>query len=353
MPQRRTRTDRLLRWSLLALFLIIPSTASANSIPSADYHKNVERALNALDTLRSSDETESASAYENRLDQTIAGVREVLPEHQSVETKGGVCNVDNAWLHEELKELKGASAEQREARLTQVIERLQAVEERVGPGRTSTTPADDKAQAKSKLDSILVRPEYASEARGPNALSRLLMDFIRWIQELLPKGMRVQPSSSPWMTVVAQLLVIVVAAVVVFYVVKLLFRRYNPKRRQREPKKREARIVLGERLEPEDTAVDLLADAEALARSGDVRGAIRKAYIALLVELGDRKLITLAQSKTNRDYLNAVRQLPPLHQTMRGLTDSFERHWYGLAEANENDWQDFRSGYRSALQTQN
>ena len=352
MPQRRTRTDRFLRWSLLALFLIVPVNIKAGPISSADYHENVERAISALDTLWSSDENETASAFENRVDQTINDVRGALPEHQDVETKGGVCNVDNSWLHEALKELKGAPAEQREAKLTQIIERLKAVEERVGAG-SRTAPDGDKAQTKAKLDSILARPEYATETRGQNALGRLLMDFIRWLQQFLPKGIRVQPGSSPWMTLVAQVLVVLVAAVVIFYVGRILFFRFKPKRRQRAPKKREARIVLGERLEPEDTAVDLLTEAEALARSGDVRSAIRKAYIALLVELGDRKLITLAQYKTNRDYLNAVRPLPPLHQTMRGLTDSFERHWYGFAEANENDWQSFRSGYHSALQTQN
>jgi len=353
MPQHRTLTNRLFRWSLLALLLFVSVNANADSISPADYHHNVERAVTALDTLRTNEETESASDYENRFDKTITGVRDALPEQQAVETKGGVCDVDNSWLHEALKELKSAPAEQREARLTQVIERLRAVEERVGPSQNRTTPADDKAQTKAKLDSILARPEYTTETRGPNALSRLLMDFIRWLQQFLPKGLRVQPGSSPWMSLVAQVLVVLVAAVVVFYVARILFARFKPKRRQRAPKKREARIVLGERLEPEDTSIDLLAEAEALARSGDVRGAIRKAYIALLVELGDRKLITLAQHKTNRDYLNAVRSLPPLHQTMRGLTDSFERHWYGFAEANENDWQKFRSGYSSALQAQN
>jgi len=50
MPQHRTRTDRLLRWSLLALFLIIPSNASADSIPAADYHKNVQRAIDRTPT---------------------------------------------------------------------------------------------------------------------------------------------------------------------------------------------------------------------------------------------------------------------------------------------------------------
>jgi hypothetical protein len=120
--------------------------------------------------------------------------------------------------------------------------------------------------------------------------------------------------------------------------------------KRKDTKKKEPRIVLGERLEPDATATDLLSEAEALARQGDLRAAIRKAYIALLVELGDRKVISLAQHKTNRDYLNSLRTLPQLHSRMRGLTDSFERHWYGFVAATPNDWQDFRSGYHAALE---
>lgn len=352
MPQRRTRTDHFVRWLLFTLLLFVPVTAVADTTLSlADYHHNVQRAITALDTLRSTDETEAPSSYEYRFDQTITNVLDALPEHQLVETSKGVCNVDNSWLHEALKELKSVPAEQRETRLARIIDRLEALEQRVAPG--TTEPGSDKAQAKEKLKSVLARPEYASEARESNALSRLLREFVQWLQQFLPKPVRMQPSRSPWMTVIAEALVVLVAAVVVFLVARILLARYKPRRRQRASKKREPRIVLGERLEPEDTSVDLLAEAEALARRGDVRGAIRKAYIALLVELGDRKLISLAQHKTNRDYLNAVRSLPPLHQTMRGLTDSFERHWYGSAAATENDWQNFRSGYHSAVQTQN
>jgi hypothetical protein len=165
--------------------------------------------------------------------------------------------------------------------------------------------------------------------------------------------MRIAPGRASWMSVVADVVVVIVALLVVFYVGKILFKRFSGKRLKRAPKKRKARIVLGEQLKPEDTSTDLLAEAEALARQGELRAAIRKAYIALLVELGDRKLITLAQHKTNRDYLNSVRTIPMLHSTMRGLTDSFERHWYGFDEATENDWLNFRSRYKAALQTQN
>ena len=353
MPQRHIRKTRRGPWLLFALLLFAPLNVNANSIPATDYHNNVQRAVTALDTLRQVDENETTASYEHRLDQTIAGVGETLPEHQSVQTNDGVCDVDNSWLHEELKQLKKASPEQREARLGQVIDRLKAVEERVGLGETAATPQGDKAQTKQKLESILARPEYASEARGTNALTRLVNDFIRWLEQFLPKGIRVQPGGARWMTPVAEVMVVLVALVVLFYVLKILIARVKPKRRARDPKKREPRIVLGEQLEPEETAVDLLSEAEALARRGQIRSAIRKAYIALLVELGDRKVIALAQHKTNRDYLNAVRNVPPLHQNMRGLTESFERHWYGLVEASDNDWQSFRSAYYSALQTQN
>jgi len=36
---------------------------------------------------------------------------------------------------------------------------------------------------------------------------------------------------------------------------------------------------------------------------------------------------------------------------MRGLTESFERHWYGFAEAAPGDWQDFKAGYLAAIGT--
>ena len=97
---------------------------------------------------------------------------------------------------------------------------------------------------------------------------------------------------------------------------------------------------------------DLLEQAELLARSGDLRAAIRKAYIALLCELGDRKVISLAQHKTNRDYLSALRGRTRLHSTMRGLTNSFEQHWYGFVPAAESDWSDFRNGYRQVVMSE-
>src|SRR5258708_15841261 len=120
-------------------------------------------------------------------------------------------------------------------------------------------------------------------------------------------------------------------------------------RSARKKIKAEARVVLGERLEPDQSASDLLAEAEALARAGDLRGSIRRGYIARLVELADRKIISLAQYKTNRDYLRSVRELHRLYPNMKALTNNFEQHWYGSVAAQEDDWAAFRAGYKEAI----
>jgi hypothetical protein len=353
MLQDRTKISSHFRWLLTALLLIVPATAGADTLRSEDYQSELKRAIGALESLQEIIEEETPHSYQDQFNQTVATVREALPEKQSVQASNEVCEVDNAWLHASLEEFKTLTAEEREVRLEQLIDRLKAIEQRVAYQRRPPNENDNKVYTKGKLESILSRPEYATEERGPNALTRLLQEFIRWISQFLPGPIRPAPGGSNWMTIVAQVVVLIVALLVVLYVVRILFRRFGGKRLKRAPKKRKARIVLGEQLKPDDTSSDLLAEAEALARRGELRAAIRKAYIAMLVELGDRKVIALAQHKTNRDYLNSVRGIPVLHSTMRGLTESFERHWYGFSEATHEDWLNFRTGYKAALQNQN
>jgi hypothetical protein len=352
MPQISTthRRHSLTRTFVALIVLLFPGGVAAAAVPVADYQKHLKEAITALETLFQRDQDESASDFESRLTRTIEAVRVVLPEHQTVEFEGDVSDVDNSWLHERLDELKQSNADQQHEKITRILETLQALEARVGERQNPGGQIDGKDDAKRRLESILARPEYATSARGPNALARLIQDFLRWFQKLFPKPRSVEPGRAVWFTRIAQFVVFGGALALLIYVVRLLLMRVGRSRQTRTRKKREARIVLGERLEPDATSADLLYEAEALARSGDLRAAIRKAYIALLVELGDRKLIALAHHKTNRDYLNSLRSVPQLHSKMRGLTESFERHWYGFAQATSDDWTDFRAGYVAALQ---
>ena len=348
MPQISTKSlSRSAACAVLLIVLLFVCPSRVAAIPISEYEKNIKTAIASLEELVIDEEDEVPDDYEEQLNQALATVRGTLPRNQTVESDGEVYNVDNNWLHHALDELKQEAS--RSERIEQIVERLTAMDARVVERQQETQTLESKDAAKKRLETILARPEYASEVKGPNALTRLLRDFIEWLKKFFPQPTPAQQGSGAWLEVVAKILVAVAAAALVVFLGRLLIGRFKRSKSIKAPKKKEPRIVLGERLEPEQSATDLLSEAEALARNGDLRAAIRKAYIALLVELGDRKIISLAQHKTNRDYLNALRSLPPLHSRMRGLTDSFERHWYGFAEANQSDWQNFRDGYVAAL----
>ena len=348
MPQLQTKSfsrGAACAVVLAAVWFLFPARATA--IPISEYQQRVNDAIGSLETLSGADDDQVTSEYETELNQAIDEIRASLPVNLTVESDGQTYNVDNSWLHKALEELKSHAS--RSERITQLIESLEAMNARLDDRQGGSQPLESKDAANNRLKGILTRPEYVSAARGPNALTRLLRDFFEWLKNLFPKPKRAEVGSMTWLGRVAQALVILAALMLVGFLLKLLFNRLKRTKRIKPRRKREPRIVLGERLEPEQTATDLLSEAEALARSGDLRAAIRKAYIALLVELGDRKIISLAQHKTNRDYLNGLRELPPLHSRMTGLTQSFERHWYGFVEATQSDWQNFRDGYLAAL----
>jgi hypothetical protein len=342
--RRRTRVGLLLL-VLSTHLILLPLDVLA--IPASDYRENLKNAIVTLELIHDADSSDFQAEYGDLL----TTVRHMLPEHQTVDSGGEAFKVDNAWIHQALDELKEPT--NRTNKLNHLLDRMRALEQRLGELQSPVHATDSREQSKQKLEHILARPEYAAEARGPNALTRLIKDFVNWLRKFFPKPPRtVNPGRMDWIIFIVKVVILGLSALVIGYAVKtLLVWLLGRSGKIKEHTKREPRIVLGERLEPEATSVDLLSDAEALARQGELRAAIRKAYIALLVELGDRKMISLARHKTNRDYLNSLHHVPQLHSRMRGLTDSFERHWYGFANVTPNDWQDFRAGYLAALES--
>ena len=330
------------------VLLLLAQAVSAVSL--SDYHKRIQQAVTALDSLAQSDESESVAGYETRDVQTVASVRTLLPQTESVDWNGTTFSVDNSWLHQELDKYSADRSSGRYDLLRRTTERLKAIEERITEIQMPTSGAiGNKTEQSRKLAEILQRPEYARKVNQESALSRLIDRFFKWLRSLIPNPEPVSSGSANVISKTAQVFVIVLALGVLAFVLKLFLPRLLRSQRPKKKGKAKARIVLGERLEPDQSALDLLSEAEALARRGELRAAIRKAYIALLVELGERKIISLAQYKTNRDYLRAVREVEPLYGNMKQLTDSFERHWYGLAQATETDWLAFRSAYKQTL----
>jgi hypothetical protein len=333
-------------FAVLALTCVLGYFNSARATTLSDYQHRVSAAAALIEELRGAGKDESNPQPEQFITTNLTRVRHMLPAKETVLLDGQSLPVDNSWLHQELAAFEKTN--HRAARvelLDRIAERLRAIDQRLDEMKRSQARATDKDADKGRLAEILRRPEYIPTPAEAGIAERLLERFLRWLFKLFPRLKPIQPGDSRWISIIAQIFVVGICVAAI----ALLIWRYGPrfmKGWRKKKAKREARIVLGERLEADQTAADLLAQADALARSGDLRAAIRKTYIALLCELGDRKLISLAQHKTNRDYLRSVQDKVSLYSSMRKLTTSFELHWYGLVPAAENDWNDFRNDYQ-------
>jgi len=322
--------------------------APAGAATLADYQHRVSGAIATIQQLQGAYADEDPSQRER----FVTRIRESLPAKETVVLNTQSVVVDNAWLHEALQAYGNSdrTKAQRAVVLARVEERLRTLNEQLEELQNGKPAATDKDSDKGRLAEILRRPDFNKPVNAEDsALGRLWIRFLRWFFSLFRSAKPLPRGSSPFISGLLQIVIVVASLVAIAFLIWKLAPRYLKGRSGRKKPKREARIVLGERLEPDQTSADLLAQAEALARNGDLRAAIRKAYIALLCDLGDRKIVSLAQHKTNRDYLNSLRERTRLYGSMRQLTSSFELHWYGFQPAEESDWVQFRNGYQQVL----
>jgi hypothetical protein len=345
------------RWSALVLLLLVfAGEASADSLTA--YHERVRRAVALIGSIGTSLQGEAQSSVQQRTSSTegstLAEVRKILPAEETIEWQGELLRVDNGWLGEALDDYQGMSPTDalRAGWLARIVERLQSLDARLTELESANLKAANKDEEKARLAAILRRDEYNKETADGNAISRIWRRFREWLRKLFPERERGQAPAGDNRAVnnTAQVVVSLLSLAVIVYVAwRFLPRFLRRDLKKRKRKERGARVVLGEKLEADETSADLLAEAEVLARSGDLRGAIRKGYIALLCELHDRKLLRLEQHKTNRDYLRAIETNRTLYEEMKPMTRSFDDHWYGFIPTTDADWQDFRAHYKRAV----
>ncbi|HUQ32440.1 MAG TPA: DUF4129 domain-containing protein [Pyrinomonadaceae bacterium] len=335
-----------------ALLLIFVGAQSALAMPLTEYKTRIHQSVTALNELHDLSETNNSAEYISiRTRYALYRVTKLVPSEETIEWEEGRVKVNNSWLSEELNNYERLSAgdAQRGEILARITQRLTALEDRLNElGGQNESAEPTKEQDKARLASILRRDEYVEKPPEKSLWER----FKDWLNRIFPSRNPLSPGQSSLLSTLAMILIFGLAAGVLAYVIWKFapyFLRW--KGTQLKLEKQQARIVLGERLAPDQTGADLLTEAEALARKGEIRAAIRKGYIALLCELGDRKVISLAQHKTNHDYLRAVREKRPLLKEMQKLTASFENHWYGFVPADAQDWTTFRSGYQQTLKT--
>jgi len=277
-----------------------------------------------------------------------------LPARETIEWGNSNLETNNQWLADKLDKFERESpdAAPRWELLTEIGERLDALERKINELENLSAATRAKDEDKRKLAEILRREEYQKpEEKQPSFFEKMYLRLMDWLFEKFPRP-NIAPSEASGFQSLSFILQMLLYALILG-VIGFLIYRFAPffanRFQRREKRRKTERVILGEHLAADETAGNLFSEAERLAREGNLRGAIRKGYIALLCELSDKKIIGLSQHKTNRDYLKDVRKRGELYQDMSGLTNNYERHWYGADDAEESDWEEFRNGYRKVV----
>ncbi len=339
-------------------FLFFASVTSISAKTLTAYRADITAAKLLTANLLSPDDEDfpngDFAAFER---ESVKQIRAKIPKSETVEWQNSSIETNNQWLIEKLDKFQQipAGKSERWDVLTEVGEQLGALELKLEELENPSASDRSKDEDKQKLAEILRREEYQKpEAKQESLFEKIWRKIMQWIAEFFPKP-SISPSAANGFQSLSFILQMLLYALILG-VIGFLVYRFAPffiKRfRVLETTEKRERVILGERLADSETAQNLFDEAENLARQGDLRGAIRKGYIALLCELSDRKIIGLSQHKTNRDYLRDVRKQNELYHNMSGMTINFERHWYGFEEARETDWESFKSDYQKVVKSQ-
>lgn len=334
---------------------IFPSELSATTL--AKYRENVSAAYDELDYLLYPEEDLSEAETLKFEREKIKQMRSLIPANDKIELQKGSFEVDNRWFHQKLNEYEREPVDSpvRRKVINELSDRLAALEEKLTELENQAAGTRTKDEDKQKLGEILKRAEYQKPAeKKESAIQKAIREFFAWLRGKTPEpnigekpveDNRYYRPLKPFLQFVVFLGAFGLIGFLLYRFAPVLFRNF----REKEKREKETRVILGETLAADETPQNLFAEAENLARSGELRAAIRKGYIAFLCELSDRKVIGLARHKTNRDYLRDVRKRESLYREMSDLTVNFERHWYGFEATRHEDWEAFRKQYKEAI----
>lgn len=327
-----------------------PSTVFAVTT-RADYQNQVASAsADIIELMQALTDASPRNADRSRVDGLYRRLFTTLPPTQKVDFDGIAIDVDNRWFADSLSaSRKAMSDDERTVILHGIFERLKQLQNELDATSSDNRPAKD--EGKRRIAEILQRPEFQRpEDRGPNAGERLLRSLGEWFNRLFPRAV---PEYAPENTgKIPELIRLAAITLLVFAGIYLVFRIFRHVFQDDSPnavKDQKVRVILGETIAEGSDADTLFREAENLAKAGDIRGAIRKSYIGLLLGFGDRKMISIARYKTNNDYLRELQRTPEVFRPAGQVTSVFEQIWYGGRDAALDDWEDFKSHCRRIL----
>jgi len=343
--------------SCLITVLLLVTFAAGKTITLDEFSAKIDGSINTIDSAML--EIGKLDQGKGDLDQyrtEIEKLRLLWPSDIQVNDSPTTISVDSSWVIVHLDRLDSEDNTDRSAiLLSELRERLNAMKASIDERKQALATDPTKDSDKQKLDEILKREEFQKPKAEEGLIARLIRQFFEWLNQRSPEDEN-QPTANAGSPILSTLLwVLVICAAVALLV--FLLNRFAPSLFEwfaaEKSSKLKDRVVLGELISDDVEAAEIFAEAEELARRGELRQAVRKGYIAVLCELADRRLIGLARHKTNRDYLRDVDKREALRRDLSQLTDRFERHWYGDQLVAQDEWSEFRDLYRQTVANRN
>ena len=249
-----------------------------------------------------------------------AGVSQDLQVAGGSEGPGFTARWD--WLRTALNAAKDPKLEDRAEMLGQAQARL--VAERA---EAAGSPEDEEpAQARAKADAVLRGREFG-RVRQENYLEEKLAVLRLWVDRLL-LGAAVLVPHSPWVSVALEWGAVGLAAA------GLMVWAFRVSRQQRVAIATTGAANAGWEKESDDWA----ERARLSAGSGDWREAVHCLYWAAIVMLEGQRLWRANRARTPREYVRLLEPGSPKRRALGSLTGVFERIWYGLRPAGEQDY---------------
>ncbi len=194
---------------------------------------------------------------------------------------------------------------------------------------------------------VLAQPEFGSELPPPPSLAERIaawLDRIHWPHASGSSNFN-GPNVNP--KIILGILIAIAAgafAVLVAVIVQAIGRRTI---RSKPLALDEEEAVLVEARDNDS----LLGLAEQQAKSGDYRRAFRLVYLAALVALDTGGVLRFDRSKTNWEYLRALRAAGrgDIYSALTPLTREFDQVWYGFGQADASHYARALAQYQALL----
>lgn len=315
MRQLRNAPLLFLWWMLLLCAASLPLRAQTQQEPLtlADYRAELTAAIADLEAVPD----DEAAAMLDLWQQRFAEIEEVeLPNGETVSTRSLLADLDPYG------ELEQNSTDES---LLQTPREIALARLRGAVAQIDASASDNTAARLAILDEILARPEF-------NSPMSLWDRFLQWLRNLLNQLLPDNQSAAgsgilalliqalPWL-----FSILIVAAIIwlVSYWLQRLLRSFVT----------DARLVkLAGDEELPSTAAEARQQARTAAQSGLYRDAVRRLYLAALLQLAEHDLITYERSLTNREVLKRVPPDSPIRPHLEPVIATFDQVWYGVRE---------------------